>query len=198
MRVAVVCRALFAAGMVTVAGASALSLGLTPAAAVPTAVAAEAVVAKADEPPPAKFSPAPAPDTQTAPPPAEAPKPKPPEVDKKSPVPSPPDTDPCSPGGINGIPSSSACSDVGKNKQAKDKCQVENFHTCSRPITGEAQDAQKKDQDAYVQEQADFGNVSRSAAPADGVTQQCHATSGMRDRLSDDQVIVPQSSWWAC
>ncbi|MBM7168821.1 hypothetical protein JQK87_10425 [Streptomyces sp. G44] len=193
MRAPVVCRALLAAGIVTVAGVSALGLSLTPVAAAPTAV-----VVKADEPPPAKFSAAPEPDTQTAPPPPEAPKPKPPEVDKKSPVPSPPGTDPCSPEGINGIPSSESCKGVGKNQAANDKCQVENFHACSRPITGDAQDAQKKDQDAYVQDQADFENVSRSASPEDGAAQQCGATSGMRDRLSDDQVIVPHSSWWAC
>ncbi|MEU7644490.1 hypothetical protein [Streptomyces huasconensis] len=194
MRTPVVSRALLAAGIVTVAGTSALvGLSPTPAVATPTAV-----VAKAVEPPHASFGAAPEPDTQTAPPPPAAPKPEPPEVDKKSPVPSPPGTDPCSSEGINGIPSSEACKGVGKNQQANDKCQVESFHSCSRPITGEAQDAWKSDQDDYVQDQTDFGNVSRSTPPEAGTAQQCGVTSGMRDRLSDDQVIVPPSSWWAC
>ncbi|MFF5531504.1 hypothetical protein ACFY71_03340 [Streptomyces cinerochromogenes] len=193
MRVPVLRRALLAAGIVTVAGASALGLGsLTPVAAVPTAA-----VARADDPP-ASFSPAPKPDNQTAPPPADPGQPKPPSISSGSPVPSPPGTNPCASAGINGIPASEQCGAIAKNQAANDKCQVEKFHECSRPISGEAQDKWQKDQDTYHQKHESFDAVTRSAAPEAGVEQQCHVNSGMRDRLTDDQVIVPQSSWWAC
>ncbi|MEU7649165.1 hypothetical protein [Streptomyces huasconensis] len=218
MRVPVVRRALLTAGIVTVAGASALGLGMTATAVTPTALVARAAdptdpatnptnqpVPKADlekkeEPEPtATFSPAKEPDTQTAPPPSDPPEPTPPGVNVKTPLPATtPGTDPCAAGGINGIPSSVACTDVEQNKQAKDKCQVEQFHQCNAPISGEAQRKQEADQDNYVQKQADFENVTRSAAPNEGVKQQCDATSGMRDRLTDEHVIVPHSSWWEC
>ncbi|MFF7367574.1 hypothetical protein [Streptomyces tricolor] len=193
MRVPVVRRALLAAGIVTMAGVSALGLSsLTPVAAVPAAA-----VARAEETP-ASFSPAPKPDTQTAPPPADPGQPKPPVIGSGSPIPSPPGTNPCAGQGINGIPASEQCGSISKNQQANDKCQVENFHSCSEPITGETQKAWQKDQDTYGKKHEDFDAVTRSAPPDQGVSQQCHVTSGMRDRLTDDQVIVPHSSWWSC
>ncbi|MEU2059161.1 hypothetical protein [Streptomyces sp. NPDC013455] len=193
MRVPVVRRALLAAGIVTVAGASALGLSsLTPVAAVPTAV-----VVRADETP-ASFSPAPKPDTQTAPAPADPGQPKPPSIGSGSPVPSPPGTNPCASAGINGIPASEQCGAISKNQAANDKCQVEKFHECNRPISGVAQDKWQKDQDAYHGKHKDFDDVTRSAPPKAAVGDQCRVTSGMRDRLTDDQVIVPHSSWWEC
>ncbi len=75
---------------------------------------------------------------------------------------------------------------------------MEKFHECAKPISGEAQDKWQKDQDTYHQKHEDFDAVTRSAPPETGVSHQCHVTSGMRDRLTDDQVIVPHSAWWEC
>ncbi|MEV0036137.1 hypothetical protein [Streptomyces sp. NPDC050804] len=171
------------AGVAAVAGLVALGPGPSPAAASPApATAATAALAPT---PPVPTPPAPAPG-----------KPSPPAVPAGKPVPAPPGTDPCE--SINGIPASNACSGVGKNHSANDKCQVENFHNCNKPITGQAQGTWQKDQNTHAQTQQDFHAVRRDQSVASGTAELCHSSSGMRDRLTDAHVIVPPSDWWAC
>ncbi|MEV8390602.1 MULTISPECIES: hypothetical protein [unclassified Streptomyces] len=124
-------------------------------------------------------------------------KPSPPPVPSTNPVPAPPPSaDPCQ--SVNGIPASTACSGVGKNQAANDKCQVENFHNCARPITGPAQETWQQNQNAHAQAQQEFHAVRRDQSATSGTAELCHSSSGMRDRLTDSNVIVPPSEWWAC
>lgn len=141
-------------------------------------------------------------DAPTAP----MPKPQPPAPGKpsapavppaKNPVPAPPPgSDPCE--SINGIPASTSCSGVSQNQAANDKCQVESFHDCAVPITGAARESWQQDQDAHAQARDEFHGVERQQSAESGRQELCHSSSGMRDRLTDSQVIVPPSEWWAC
>ncbi|MFI5619736.1 hypothetical protein [Streptomyces sp. NPDC051567] len=124
-------------------------------------------------------------------------KPSPPPVPSKNPVPvPPPSADPCQ--SVNGIPASGACSGVAQNQAANDKCQVESFHNCARPITGQAQETWQQNQDAHAQARQEFHAVQRDQSAASGTAELCRSSAGMRDRLSDSNVIVPPSQWWAC
>ncbi|KIF76855.1 hypothetical protein QR77_29390 [Streptomyces sp. 150FB] len=124
-------------------------------------------------------------------------KPSPPAVPSKNPLPvPPPSADPCQ--SVNGIPASTACSGVAQNQAANDKCQVENFHNCAKPITGPAQETWQQNQNGHAQAQQDFHAVQRDQSAAGGAAELCGSSSGMRDRLSDSDVIVPPSEWWAC
>ncbi|MER8072156.1 hypothetical protein ABTZ59_28070 [Streptomyces sp. NPDC094034] len=123
--------------------------------------------------------------------------PSPPPIPSTNPVPAPPPgTDPCK--SINGIPASTACSGVAQNQAANDKCQVENFHNCAQPITGQARETWQQNQNAQAQAQREFHAVQREQSAASGTAELCRSSSGMRDRLTDSNVIVPPSEWWAC
>ncbi|WDN54967.1 hypothetical protein [Streptomyces clavuligerus] len=87
---------------------------------------------------------------------------------------------------------------MAKNQTANDKCQVENFHNCNRPITGQAQDTWQTDQDGYTRIQQDFHDVRRDHSAKEGTSELCQSSSGMRERLSSADVIVPPSDWWTC
>jgi hypothetical protein len=179
-------------GVVSAALGSALWLGLSPL----TAESAHAALSPSE--PIASFSPAPEPSRPEHTDPPSPGEPSPPGIPEGKPVPSPPGTDPCAKGGSGGIPSSTACSGVADNQTDNDECQVENFHSCADPISGKAQDTWQQDQQAQAERQQHFHDVQRHSSAQQGVDGLCAASSGMRDRLSPSDVIVPPSAWWAC
>ncbi|MEE1799058.1 hypothetical protein PUR57_10300 [Streptomyces sp. JV176] len=193
--------ALALAGIVAVAGLVALGPGLSPvAASTPAPAVAPAAFASVATPQPQHGAGPAALAAPTPPMPAPEPpspgKPSPPAVPSAKPVPEAPGTDPC--GAINGIPASESCKGVGKNQAANDKCQSESFHDCNKPMTGKAQGAWQESQSAHTQAQQDFHAVPRDQSPAAGAAELCHSSSGMRERLTDADVIVPPSTWWSC